>query len=89
MYMSYCMYEGTKMELRRCLADVDDHVSECAEYAVSEREISEFKDMVNTFYEWMVDNALITLDGELDRDALEKIGEAMATKQEEEEYEEY
>ena len=77
MYMSYCRYEGTHQELVACLADVDEHVMESAEYETSESEVRHFRDMVMDFFGWMQDNELITEDGELDEDQLDGICQAM------------
>ena len=78
MYMSYCRFEGTHQELRACLADVDDHLMEDAEYKVSDGEINHFRQMVTDFFYWMQDNCLITADGELDDTALEGVCESMS-----------
>lgn len=77
-YMSYCRYEGTKMELNTCLHDVEEHVNEEAEYEVSDREINHFRNMVKTFWGWMQDMCLVDEYGELDRDVLEDICQKMA-----------
>lgn len=77
MYMSYCKFEGTFAELRVCLNDVEDHVNEEAEYAVSEREIESFRDMVHYFHEFMQNQELITEDGKLDEDELDKVCKSM------------
>ena len=53
MYMSYCRFEGTHQELKACLADVDEHLAEMAEYEVSEDEVDHFRDMVKDFIGWM------------------------------------
>ena len=78
MYMSYCRQEGTLAELRICLADAADHVFGDAECAVSEREIRNFRDMVEYFYDWCNHMMLIDSDGDLDYEELDKICEAMA-----------
>ena len=80
MYMSYCMYEGTKAELKRCLDVADEHIEGSAEYPVSQGEVENFVGMVEMFYQWMEDNYLINLDGELDRDELNTVAEAMKRK---------
>lgn len=49
MYMSYCKFEGTRMELNSCLNTVEEHVNHEAEYAVSENEINNFQQMVIDF----------------------------------------
>ena len=85
MYMSYCRQEGTFSELRVCLNDVDEHVSEVAEYAVSEREIENFREMVEYFFDWCGQMALINENGELDHDGLDEVCEAMAKSYGEEE----
>ena len=76
--------EGTKMELAACLRDAEDHVNGDAEYAVSEREIDCFEAMVEMFFEWMQDMALVTDEGELDREALQDVCVAMSRANEEE-----
>ena len=65
------------VELKACLADVDEHLAEMAEYEVSEDEVDHFRDMVMDFFGWMQDNELITEDGELDEDQLDGICQAM------------
>ena len=85
MYMSYCRFEGTHEELRACLADVKEHIQEEAEYEVSEREIEHFQGMVRDFYSWLVDYELITGDGELDEEMLERACEYMRKSYSEEE----
>lgn len=89
MYMSYCRFEGTHQELKACLSDVEEHVNEEAEYEVSDREINHFRSMVEDFVGWLNDMALLDEDGDIDRDALDQVCEAMAKRyeQEEEEYE--
>lgn len=77
MYMSYCRFEGTRSELNACLADVEEHAYEEAEYEVSDREINHFRQMVEHFYGWMVDMGLIDFNGELDRETLNDICEKM------------
>ena len=84
MYMSYCKYEGTAAELRRCLGDADDHINEEAQYTVSENEIKHFRRMVTDFYEWMEQNDLLTNDGELDEERLDYICETMKQATDEE-----
>ena len=85
MYMSYCRHEGTHQELKACLADVDEHIMEDAEYETSEDEVEHFRDMVMDFFGWMHDNELITDDGELDEDQLDGICQAMRKAYSEEE----
>lgn len=77
MYMSYCRFEGTHQELKACLADVDEHLAEMAEYEVSEDEVDHFRDMVMDFIGWMRDSELITWNGELDEEQLDHICETM------------
>ena len=78
MYMSYCRFEGTSMELAACLREVDDHVNGEAEHEVSEREIQHFKNMVFNFVDFLHDNCLLDEDGDVDRNELEKVCELMA-----------
>jgi len=85
MYMSYCRFEGTHQELKACLADVDEHIMEDAEYETSENEVRHFRDMVMDFFGWMNDNELITEDGELDEDQFGGICQAMRKAYSEEE----
>lgn len=80
MYMSYCRYEGTNQELNACLNDVGEHINQEAEYAVSDREILNFKFMVRTFVDFLNDNCLLTEDNELDEDSLEAICVYMSRK---------
>lgn len=80
MYMSYCRHEGTLSELRACLSDAQSHSDGVAEYEVSEREIRYFKTMVEEFCDFLNENSLIDLDGELDADKLDEICESMARK---------
>ena len=77
MYMSYCRFEGTHHELRSCLNDVEEHVNGEASYSVSDREIDEFKQMVEDFYHFMQDQELIDDNGYLDRTELEKVCDEM------------
>lgn len=77
MYMSYCKFEGTRQELAVCLGDVMEHLNDEAEYKVSDREIANFRQMVKDFYEFMVDAELLTEEGELDEDMLERICDVM------------
>lgn len=86
MYMSYCRFEGTSAELRACLSDVDEHVNGEAEYEVSDREINQFRNMVEYFVGWLNDQCLLDEDGDLNYDELEQVCEAMKrTCREEEE----
>ena len=89
MYMSYCRYEGTLSELRACMADVEEHVNEEAEYEVSDREITCFKTLITEIHEFMQNMELIDCEGELDYDELDRVCEAMAKRfnHEEDEYE--
>ena len=80
MYMSYCRFEGTLDELRVCLNDVDEHVNGEAEYEVSDREINQFRNMIEYFVGWLNDQALLDEDGCLDYDELDQVCEAMAKK---------
>ena len=76
--MSYCRFEGTYNELCACLSDVNEHLDESAEYSVDDREIRNFRKMVERFADWLVDNDLIDEDGCLDESALDEICHAMA-----------
>ena len=80
MYMSYCRFEGTYSELRSCLSDVEEHVSEEAEYEVSDREIRSFRNMVEMFHDFLCNMELLDEDGDLDMDALDSVCEAMAKR---------
>ena len=71
--------------MKACLADVDEHIMEDAEYETSENEVRHFLDMVMDFFGWMNDNELITEDGELDEDQLGGICQAMRKAYSEEE----
>lgn len=87
MYMSYCRYEGTRMELQVCLENATEHINGEAEDAVSDREIEWFRRMVGEFAEWLQDMALLDENGYLDEDALDEICESMKhTCEDEEEY---
>ena len=77
MYMSYCRFEGTAAELRACLADVEEHIYEEAEYEVSEREIEHFKNMVENFVEFLGEHGITDPDGEIDQERLEEVCDAM------------
>lgn len=76
-YMSYCRFEGTLHELRACMADVDEHVNEEAEYEVSDREIKCFKDMIYEVVGWLNDQCLLDEYGDVDEEQLDTICEAM------------
>ena len=65
-------------ELRACLSEAEAHVNGDAEDRVSEREIDKFRTMVQEFYGWLTDMALVNEYGELEEDALEDICEDMA-----------
>lgn len=86
MYMSYCRYEGTYNELRRCLHDAQEHIDEEAEYDVSEDEIQHFRNMVELFHEFLRDNSLMDCDGRLDWTAIDAVCEAMKKSYDEEDY---
>lgn len=75
--MSYCRFEGTNHELRACLADVEEHINEEAEYEVSDTEIRQFRKMVERFYEFMVETEILDEHGELDEEVLDSICEKM------------
>lgn len=85
MYMSYCRMEGTRMELRVCLNDVEEHVNREAEYPVSERECYHFREMVTEFVDWLHDMDLLDEDGYLDVDALNDVCDDMAKAADDEE----
>lgn len=78
MYMSYCRFEGTRQELRACLADVEEHVNGDAEYKVRENEIGHFEQMVREFVDWLNDMALLDEYGELNEREFEQVLDAMA-----------
>ena len=78
MNMSYCRQENTYAALRECLDDVCQHVNEEAEYEVSDREIREFRNMVKYFHSFLCDMELLDEDGNLDKEALDEVCEAMA-----------
>ena len=77
MYMSYCRFEGTYSELRRCLDDVEEHVNEEVTSPVSSREVDFFMKTVLDFGDWLQEMSLLDEDGFLDRSRLEEICEAM------------
>lgn len=83
-YMSYCRFEGTLHELRACMADVDEHVNEEAEYEVSDREIKCFKDMIYEVVGWLNDQCLLDEYGDVDEEQLDTICEAMKKSYDEE-----
>lgn len=78
MYMSYCRFEGTRMELNACLNVVEEHVNHEAEYSVSENEINNFQLMVQDFVDWLHNMALLDDEGYLDEDALNEVCEDMS-----------
>lgn len=88
MYMSYCRFEGIYSELRACLNDVEEHVNEYAEYAVSEHEIQHFRNMVELFHGFMCDMSLLDENGNLNWDAIDSVCETMKKSYGEEEDEE-
>ena len=87
MYMSYCRYEGTYKELRRCLNDVEEHVGQYAEYVVSDEEIQWFRNLVELFHDFLCDQRLMDECGNLNMEALDKICETMGRSYDEEEEE--
>jgi len=88
-YMSYCKFEGTLMELQSCLNTVEEHVNGEAEYPVSENEINNFQQMVTDFVGWLHDMALLDDEGYLDEDALNDVCDDMAKVKEDEEDEDW
>lgn len=78
MYMSYCRFEGTKAELRACLEAVEEHVNGEAEYAISEREIYNFKCMIGDIIEFIYSNDLMDEYGDVNDAALDDVCAAMA-----------
>lgn len=78
MYMSYCRFEGTRMELNRCMNEVQDHINESAEYEVSKNEIEQFKQMVYEFVGFLYDNAILDTYGEINEETLDEVCESMA-----------
>lgn len=81
--MSYGRQENTYAALREALGDVSDHINEEAQYPVSEREIMEFRHMMQFVVEFMYENDLLDEDGELDDEALCRVCEAMSHGMEE------
>ena len=77
MYMSYCRFEGTLMELKACMDTVEEHTNEEAVYEVSENEVGKFREMVELFHGWMQDMGLVTYDGELDEQELDRVCDMM------------
>ena len=78
-YMSYCRQEGTFAELRLCLSDVEAHIDGEADDVVSDREIRNFKGMVECFYNFLMDQDLLTDEGELDEERLEEVCQSLGT----------
>ena len=87
MYMSYCRFEGTRHELGACIGEVYDHINEEAEYEVSENEIQNFRQMVESFVELLNDAEILTEYGEINEEALDQVCEKMAKSFGEEDYE--
>ena len=78
MYMSYCRFEGTKQELSACLRDVEGCVNEEPGYGdVSDREVTNFKNMVVDFVDWLHDMCLLDDEGNIDHEELDRTCEAM------------
>lgn len=65
------------MELNACLADAEEHMNGEAEYEVSNSEIHHFERMVEDLVDWLHDMCLLDDDGNLDRDELKKLTDAM------------
>lgn len=80
MYMSYCRFEGTEMELNACIGTVCEHINEEAQCEVSDREIECFKRMVHLFVDFLNDAELLAEDGDLDEVALDDICDKMREK---------
>ena len=79
MYMSYCRFEGTKQELNACIAEVEEHIYQEAEYEVSDHEIRHFRQIVENFVSFLDQHELLDEYGELDEDKLDAICESMKT----------
>lgn len=80
MYMSYCRFEGTQMELNACLGEVYDHLNEEAEYEVyevSEREIDCFREMIYDFINFLNDTEILDENGEVNEEMLDDVCDAM------------
>lgn len=75
--MSYCRHENTRLALNEVLNDVYEHINEEAEYEVSDREIRNFRQMVESFCEFLQSAELLDEDGYLNDDALDEVCEAM------------
>ena len=86
MYMSYCRFEGTRHELRACMADVEEHVNEEAEYEVSNHEIREFRYMIEEIANFLYEQDLLDEYVEVNHKQLDKVCEAMAKRYGEGEY---
>lgn len=65
------------MELQACFDAVNDHVNGEAEYAISDREIYNFKRMVGDIAEFLRENDLLDEDGEINQTALDDACAAM------------
>ena len=87
MYMSYCRFEGTRHELGACIGEVYDHINEEAEYEISDNEIRNFRQMVNSFLELLNDAGILTEYAEINEEALDQVCEKMAQSFGGEEYE--
>lgn len=83
MYMSYCRFEGTRMELQACFEAVEEHVNGEAEYAISEREIYNFKRMIGDIVEFIYSNDLMDEYGDVNGAALDEVCAAMEKGSEE------
>ena len=77
MYMSYCRFEGTRMELQACFEAIEEHVNGEAEYPISEREIYNFKRMIGDIAEFLYNNDLLDENGEINQTALDDVCAAM------------
>ena len=86
--MSYCRQENTYLALREALSDVEEHMNEEAEYEISDREIQNFRNMVEYFHDFLCNQELLDEDGNLDDEALDRVCEAMAKSYDEEDEEE-
>lgn len=61
------------MELQSCFDTVNDHVNGDADCAISEREIYNFKRMIDEIAEFLRENDLLDEDGEINQTALDDI----------------
>ena len=77
MYMSYCRFEGTLSELRACMDTVDEHINEEAQYEVSDKEITCFKNMVQEFVEWLTNTSILDDEGSVDWEELDRVCDMM------------